>query len=203
MSLIIRNMSFIVTLLLLLSACGEAGNTEDTAETSSLDRTPRDTALDTVNSIRSDPTKSTIAGSARFTIDYTEVELSHIPKGRAVYMSMAIQVTFHASEGSQESLMLNIMGADLKALDYPVTLPQERDPKEPLTVANRPATVGWAYMNAEGDEWTTGSAKIQLESLSRDGVLKGRFGETSMRGAGRENIVLNDGEFTVQLTSPW
>ena len=184
-----------VTTIVLLCACGSDESSQSEPKATS--------ASATIDDARGKPEELVIAGSSRFSIDGTEIELAHIPAGRAFYMSMASQVTFHASEGSQESLMLNIMGADLKAMDYPVTLPQERDPNEPLTVANRPATVGWAYMNAEGDEWTTGSAKIQLESLSRDGVLKGRFGETSMRGAGREDIVLNDGEFTVQLTSPW
>lgn len=200
---VIRNFSFAFTLLMTLCACGEA---EDAAE-SPIPEPPKvssaDTPSSTVDNIKGDPSEIVIDGGITFSINGDAKKLNHIPAGRAFYYTMALQVTFHAKQNSTESLMLNIMGADLKALNYPITLPEERDPNDPLTITNRGATVGWAYMNADGVEWTTGTAKLTLESLSRDGVLKGSFGETSLRGAGQKNIVLDDGKFTVQLSLPW
>ena len=195
-------MAPVVMAALFLAACGE--DSEPTAAPQNSGQTPS-VASASLDQLGRTPSNNRIEGGVSFLLDGESKSLPHIPADRAFYMNLASQVTFHAAEGSTESLMLNIMGVDLKALDYPVELPQKLAPGESMTMANRPATVGWAYMAEDGEEWTTGTAVVRLEGFSSDGVLSATFPETVLRNGGGNppEISLAEGEFEVRLTSPW
>lgn len=146
----------------------------------------------------------TLQGVLEFTADGEPRSFGHLPRGNSYYTSMASQVNFYPASGSTEYLSLTIMGADLKALEYPVELPLPRDPSAPVTMANRGATIGLSYIDAEGTEWS-GPATVRFESFSRDGVLTGSFRNQSIPNVGKQlpDITLDAGSFSAQVTAPW
>ena len=66
------------------------------------------------------------------------------------------------------------------------------------------ASVGFTYTDADGNEWA-GPATVQVESLSRDGVLHGTFDGVKLPATDKERpeITLGNGSFRVRITSPW
>ena len=186
----------------MLAACG-GGETPANGPAGSL----AEAVTRSVNDLDAQPAAAadgTLQGGLKFTADGESKSFGHIPKGNSYYTNMASQVNFYPASGSTEYLSLTIMGADLKALEYPVELPLPRDNSAPVTVATRGATIGLSYINAEGTEWS-GPATVRFESFSRDGVLTGSFENQSIRNVGKQlpDITLDAGAFSAQVTAPW
>jgi hypothetical protein len=183
-------------------ACGGAENPPNEPAGSVAEAVTR--SMNDLNAQPNAADDGTLRGGLEFTADGESKSFGHIPKGNSYYTNMASQVNFYPASGSTEYLSLTIMGADLKALEYPVELPLPRDGSVPVTMANRGATIGLSYIDAEGTEWSA-PATVRFESFSRDGVLTGSFENQSIRNVGKQlpDITLDAGSFSAQVTAPW
>ena len=143
-------------------------------------------------------------GSMAFTVEGDEKSFDYLPKSGGYYTKMASNIRAYREAGATETLFITFMSFDLKKLNYPTQLPLPKDMTKPIDIMAAMASVGFGYINTEGVEWA-GPGKVQVESFSKDGVVRGTFDQVSLPHTDSDlpNITLTNGSFTARITSPW
>ncbi|HVS13694.1 MAG TPA: hypothetical protein VMV46_07210 [Thermoanaerobaculia bacterium] len=143
-------------------------------------------------------------GTLRFTVDGAERTFDYLPDSENVYVRLSSIVRAQPEPGSTEALQITFLSLDLKGHTYPAELPPPKDITQNLTPAQAMATVGFSYVDPNGDEWA-GPGKIRIESFDNDGVLRGSFDQVEIphTDGAKPEVTLGAGSFRAKITAPW
>lgn len=180
--------------LCILTACGAE------EEPSRLDATPTGSTTQARTDETAERESPGLYGHVQFSVDGVERSFEFIAADHTHYHRLGSKIHAQPSRNSQETATIIFMNVDLKAVDYPVELPLPRgvvDPEKPMMSM---ITIGFGYIDREGNEWA-GPGRLRLESVLADGTVSGSFTDVSLPHTEKElpNIVLQDGRFTVGL----
>lgn len=146
-----------------------------------------------------------VTSGAAFEIDGTEYRFEHVSEADSYYARIASQLQARPAAGSTERLHVTFLQVDLKQLDYPIALPPgERDLSNPMDVTGPMATIGFGFIDSEGQEWA-GPGRIHLEAFDNEGTLQGTFDDVTLPHVDDElpDITLENGTFRGRITAPW
>lgn len=155
------------------------------------------------------PTVGTVPGQAvpsgaAFEIDGTEYRFEHVSETDSFYSRLSSKLQAGSAADSTERLFITFLQVDLKQLDPPVDLPGERDFSNPADMTGPMASIGFGFIDSEGQEWA-GPGTVHIEAFDSDGILQGTFDDVTLPHVDGElpDITLENGAFRGRITAPW
>ncbi len=189
----------VVVLAGVLTACGQSPSPSgaDVAKTGQTDQPA-------VSRVPDEEPAGSSAGSVVFAVNGEAKSFDYLPKSGCAYNPLASTVKALPEAGSTESFAITFMAIDLKKLGYPADLPLPKDPSRPMSAMAAMATVGFGYIDGNGNEWA-GPGSIHIDSFDNSGVVRGTFDEVKLPHTDEKlpDITLTGGAFSARITSPW
>lgn len=139
-------------------------------------------------------------GLVTFDVGSEHKRFVHLPPNENRFSDVISTVWAKASPGAIETFAITFFFINLEQQEYPTDLPHSSVIGRWTDPLMAMATVGFVYVNAEGQEWL-GFGKVQVRSFAGNGLLEGTFDDLSLEDASmlRPDVVIRNGHFKAMI----